>query len=86
MHNGDKDSNREKKSLVNIENKKKLLATLRAIDNGDSIESLEEPKQDNIIKEIFGKVAHWRETLNVYKKRFIFYLYCVYIYVRCLYG
>lgn len=43
-----------KKKLVNVENKKKLLATLRAIDNGDSVDSLDEHKQTKIIKEIFG--------------------------------
>ncbi|XP_076271134.1 uncharacterized protein LOC143202970 [Rhynchophorus ferrugineus] len=48
----------EKKPLVNVESKKKLLATLRAIDNDDSIESLEESGQPGIMKEIFGHLAH----------------------------
>ncbi|XP_030761377.1 lebercilin-like protein isoform X2 [Sitophilus oryzae] len=52
-----KNPNQDKKPLVNLENKKKLLATLRAIDNGDSIESLEESKP-NMMKEIFGHIAH----------------------------
>ncbi|XP_050309918.1 CAP-Gly domain-containing linker protein 1 isoform X2 [Anthonomus grandis grandis] len=54
VHNSTKDDVLEKKSMVNIESKRKLLATLRAIDNGDSVESIEEPKQGNVIKEIFG--------------------------------
>ncbi|KAJ8978502.1 hypothetical protein NQ317_002405 [Molorchus minor] len=49
-----------KEPNVNMEDKKKLLATLKAIDNGDSIESVDnspEHRQRNLIKKFFGDVS-----------------------------
>ncbi|KAH1014176.1 hypothetical protein HUJ04_003061 [Dendroctonus ponderosae] len=56
-HKGNKSSREkngkmEKKSMVNLENKKKLLATLRAIDNDDSVDE----KHESVAKDLFGKV------------------------------
>ncbi|CAH1129820.1 unnamed protein product [Ceutorhynchus assimilis] len=48
------------KSLVDLENKRKLLATLRAIDNGDSealLDVEDQQKRRNIMRELFGNVA-----------------------------
>ncbi|XP_066254132.1 putative leucine-rich repeat-containing protein DDB_G0290503 [Euwallacea similis] len=39
---------------INLEKKTKLLATLRAIDNGDSMDSIEESKQNNVRETIFN--------------------------------
>jgi hypothetical protein len=44
---------------VGPNDKKKLLATLRAIDNGDSIDSFESgsQKKSQLMKELFGDIA-----------------------------
>ncbi|XP_066138977.1 lebercilin-like protein [Euwallacea fornicatus] len=39
---------------INLDKKTKLLATLRAIDNGDSMDSIEESKQNNVRETIFN--------------------------------
>ncbi|KAJ8958839.1 hypothetical protein NQ318_019601 [Aromia moschata] len=49
-----------KEPKVNLEEKKKLLATLKAIDNGDNVESIGNSPphgQTNLMKEIFGDVS-----------------------------
>ncbi|RZC34841.1 flagellar attachment zone protein 1 [Asbolus verrucosus] len=56
----DKDRNGNKKEpTVGLHDKKKLLATLRAIDNGDSIDSFENGSQrrNKLMKELFGDIA-----------------------------
>ncbi|XP_060517448.1 lebercilin isoform X2 [Cylas formicarius] len=56
----EKGANGRKEPIVSIDNKKKLLATLRAIDNGESFDSLEDGKanQGTIMQEIYGNVSH----------------------------
>ncbi|XP_044268262.1 lebercilin-like [Tribolium madens] len=50
-----KNGNVKKEPAVGVNDKKKLLATLRAIDNGDSVESFDSNIQNNhLMKELFG--------------------------------
>jgi hypothetical protein len=50
---------KKKEPTVGPNDKKKLLATLRAIDNGDSIDSFESgsQKKSQLMKELFGDIA-----------------------------
>lgn len=56
--NRDRNQNVKQHPKVRLEDRKKLLATLKAIDNGDSIESIEENSQKPMahLSEVYGTV------------------------------